>query len=376
MYISKIKLTNFKNFSEQDFSLIDGFNFIIGGNGQGKTNVLDAIYTSSFAKSYFLIPDADLVKYENSFYRIEGQLFTKNKKIDFSTSYLKGKKKKIEFEGQNIVKYSKHMGNIVTVMIAPDEQKIVQGSSEERRKLIDHTISQIDATYLEKIIQYQLVLEQRNALLKKISSMEPQVSNDLIEVYNKQMSEYAGFIYQKRVQFFNEIIEYFAHYYTIISDTKEVVTFSYESDLEKDLLYDLLVKTYEKDKILEYTSKGIHRDDFKIIIDHNPLKKFASQGQQKTFIIALKLAICKYLFLRKEDKIILLFDDLFDKLDEVRCERLILLLLNKDFFTQVLFTDTSKSRIENILTKTEAHKHVKIKIFTINQLSVKEYEYN
>ena len=376
MYISKIKLTNFKNFSEQQFNLLNGFNFIVGGNGRGKTNILDAVYNCCFAKSYFLIPDSDLVKYDQLFYRVEGTLCKGIKDINFVISYLKGKKKKIEFDGVNITKYSNHIGHIMSIMIAPDEQKIIQGSGDERRKLIDNAISQIDSFYLEKIIQYQQVLEQRNALLKKYSTMDSLVADNLLEVYNRQMSEYAGVIYQKRAHFFIAILAYFKEYYAAISDTNEVVSFIYESDIANQVLYDVLVNQIEKDKILEYTSKGTHRDDFKIIIDKNPLKKFASQGQQKTFVIALKLAICKYIFHIKNEKVILLFDDLFDKLDEVRCERLVQLLINNDFFTQVLFTDTSKIRIEKIINKTQANKHVKIKFFEINEFSIHDYELN
>lgn len=376
MHISKIKLTNFKNFSEQDFNLINGFNFIVGPNGQGKSNVLDAIYNSCFAKSYLLIPDADLVKYETDFYRTEAMVQMQDSSKKVVVNYQKGKKKKIEYNGQSILKYSSHIGHIVCVMIAPDEQKIVQGSSEERRKLIDNALSQIDAIYLEKAIQYQKVLEQRNALLKNREQSDASTTNQLFDIYNKQLSEFAGYIFQKRKAFIEEISIYFQEYYSAIVERNEAISFVYETDLHSELLYDILQKCFEKDKILEYTSKGIHKDDIKIVIQNNPLKKFASQGQQKTFIIALKLAICKYLYQRKKDKIILLIDDLFDKLDEIRSEELLKLLLNKDFFTQVIFTDTNRKRIESILLKMQAEKYTKIKFFEINQLSVKEVDYN
>lgn len=376
MHISKIKLTNFKNFSELDLTLINGLNFVVGGNGRGKTNILDAIYNSSFTKSYLHISDIDLVKNSSDFYRIEGIVCSSDIEKKFAVSYQKGKKKKIEFDGQTIVKYSRHIGNIICVMIAPDEQKIVQGGSEERRKLIDNALSQTDSNYLEKIIQYQAILDQRNALLKKMAMDMATELTELLDIYSKQLSELAGFIYQKRLSFLVEIAQYCRDYYLLIADKNEYIDFNYESDLHAGLLYDLLSKNLERDKLLEHTSKGIHRDDIKIEIGQSPLKKIASQGQQKTFIISMKLAICKYLFLKKGDKVILLFDDLFDKLDENRCEKLLVLLMHDDFFTQVLFTDTNKNRIEIILKKIDATRYTKIKFFELGQSSLAEYEFN
>lgn len=373
MHISKIKLTNFKNFTDQEFTFVNGFNFIVGGNGQGKTNVLDAIYNCSFAKSYMLVSDSDLVKYESTFYRTEGLLSSKKMTKKFAISYQKGKKKRIEFDEQSINRYSSHIGNILCVMIAPDEQKIIHGSSEERRKLIDNAISQIDAAYLEKIIKYQAVLDQRNALLKNLSNTSNPA--ELFDIYDKQLSELAGFIFQKRKQFIEEINTYFKEYYLEIAQKSEEISFGYDTDLHSEILYDILLRTFEKDKILEYTSKGIHRDDIKIIIDQNPIKKFASQGQQKSFIISIKLAICKYLFLRKNEQVILLFDDLFDKLDENRCERLMKLLLRKDFFTQVFFTDTNRDRIVKILDLINAKSHTSVSFFNINNLNVVNEKY-
>lgn len=376
MFINKIKLTNFKNFHIQEFEPVNGFNFLIGHNGQGKTNVLDAIYTVCFTKSYHSVSDADLIRSGEDFYRIEGNLVKQSKYIPFAISYAKQKRKRIEFDQKIYTKFAKHLGNILCVMIAPDEQKLILGGSEDRRKLIDNALCQINATYTDALMRYQNVLEQRNSFLKNVHQTSSGTFNELIDIYDKQLSELAGYIYQQRKAFVDDVIPHFTKIYTDIAGKIEKIQIQYQSDIHGAVLYDILKQQIEKDKILEYTSKGIHKDDLQFTIGSLLVKKNASQGQQKTLLIALKLAICSYLHMYTQEKVLLLFDDLFDKLDAQRCARLLDLLQQYDFFSQVFFTDTHKDRIDSAFQNSIHHSRPPIKYFLLNDLQLSELVIN
>jgi DNA replication and repair protein RecF len=329
MYLKKISIVNFKNIESQTFDFQKKINCFVGNNGVGKTNVLDAIYYLSFAKSYFNTIALQNINHDASFFMIEGQ-----KKI------LKRNDKVYE-------KFSEHVGQFPLVIISPADRDLVTEGSETRRKFIDGVISQQNKHYLNDLISYNKVLTQRNALLKYFAANRTFDSLNL-SVYDEQLSEYGTRIYQVRKQFLEVFIPIFNQKHQVISGDSEQVNLLYKSQLHDFKMNDLLKKSLDKDKILQFTTAGIHKDDLSFDIGDHPIKKFGSQGQQKSYLIALKLA--QFEFIKQKSAIIpiLLLDDIFDKLDEIRVAQIIA-LVNKDEFGQIFITDTHPERTENIV---------------------------
>lgn len=349
MVLRQLTLTNFKNYEKAQVTLSEQLNCFVGKNGMGKTNLLDAIYYLCMSKSNFSVKDRAIAKHGESFFRLEGLFANEKEKETIVAKVLPGKKKTME---RNQVPYKRlleHIGLIPVVMIVPDDTLLVSEGSEARRKFLDNTLSQLDRTYLEQLLFYNKVLKQRNAALKQMAK-EGQYNTELIETYNRQLLAPADLIYQTRAAFLKDFSPVFYEYYQVISGQSEEVECVYHSQLDKDSLAALLLANQEKDRFLQRTTVGIHKDDLKFFIDDFPLKTFASQGQLKSFVLALKLA--QFEFLRKEKKIapILLLDDIFDKLDRHRVEHLIGLLLDRKF-GQIFITDTHENRLENIVTK-------------------------
>ncbi|TVZ55111.1 DNA replication and repair protein RecF [Lutibacter sp. Hel_I_33_5] len=347
MYLEKISLVNFKNISSQTFDFQQKINCFVGNNGVGKTNVLDAIYYLSFAKSYFNPVAVQNIKHHENFFMIEGAYNLNDRVEKIVCSLKRGQKKILKRNDKAYEKFSDHIGLFPLVIISPADRDLVVEGSDTRRKFIDGVISQQDKSYLQDLISYNKVLSQRNALLKYFAANRTFDALNL-SVYDEQLHNLGTKIYTKRTAFLEGFIPIFNEKYQIISEDKEQVNLVYKSQLHTSDLSDLLKKSLEKDKILQYTTCGIHKDDLSFQIDEHAIKKFGSQGQQKSYLIALKLA--QFEFIKQQSNVlpILLLDDIFDKLDEQRVAQIIT-LVNNDEFGQIFITDTHSERTENVL---------------------------
>ena len=359
MYLKKITLFNFKNFNDANFEFEHKINCFVGKNGIGKTNILDAIYHLSFGKSYFNTLAVQNIKHGEDFFVIEGEFEKQNRIESIVCSLKKGQKKILKRNGKLYEKFSDHLGFIPLVIISPTDADLIREGSETRRKFIDSVIAQLDNNYLQQLIQYQKVLTQRNALLKYFA-LNRTFENDTLEIYNEQLNEYGSSIFLKRKDFLNDFIPIFDKFYKQISNSSEVVSLEYQSQLEENSLINLLKESITKDRALQYTSVGIHKDDLEFKINDYPVKKFGSQGQQKSFLIALKLAQFEFVKKQSGEKPILLFDDIFDKLDEYRVSQIIA-MVNNDEFGQLFISDTHSDRTEKIVQQI----HQSYKIFNI-----------
>jgi len=351
MYLQKITLVNFKNFESQSFDFEDKINCFVGDNGVGKTNVLDAIYYLSFAKSYFNSVATQNIRHNEDFFMIEGAYEINDRVESIVCSLKKGHKKVVKRNGKIYEKFSEHIGYLPLVIISPADRDLIIEGSETRRKFIDNVISQSDANYLQTIIKYNKVLVQRNSLLKYFAANR---TFDLLNlnIYNEQLQAYGNVIFEKREQFLKDFIPIFKKRYKVISKSKETVDLVYKSQLHNQSFMELFEQTVERDRMLQFTSAGVHKDDLLFEIDGYPVKKFGSQGQQKSYLIALKLA--QFDFIKQQSKVkpILLLDDIFDKLDDARVSQLIK-LVNSDDFGQLFISDTHKERTEEVVKKTE-----------------------
>jgi len=347
MYLQKLSLVNFKNLESQSFDFQQKINCFVGNNGVGKTNILDAIYYLSFAKSYFNSIAGQNIRHGEAFFMIEGDYILNDRTEKIVCSLKKGQKKILKRNGKNYEKFSEHIGQLPLVIISPADRDLVTEGSDTRRKFIDGVISQQNKNYLKDILSYNKVLTQRNALLKYFAANRTFDALNL-EVYNEQLSEYGARIYKVRKAFLEKFIPIFNEKYQIISADKESVNLVYKSQLNDFSIKELLQKSLEKDKMLQYTSSGIHKDDLSFEIGEYPIKKFGSQGQQKSYLIALKFAQFEFIKQQTDVLPILLLDDIFDKLDESRVLQIINLVDN-DEFGQIFITDTHSERTENIV---------------------------
>lgn len=347
MYLQKLSLINFKNIESQSFDFQEKINCFVGQNGVGKTNVLDAIYYLSFAKSYFNAVALQNIRHGEGFFMVEGDYYLNDRNEKIICSLKRGQKKVLKRNGKSYEKFSEHIGQLPLVIISPADRDLVTEGSDTRRKFMDGVISQQNKSYLKDLISYNKVLSQRNALLKYFAANRTFDALNL-NVYDEQLSEYGARIYEVRKLFLAEFIPIFNEKYQVISGNKEIINLKYKSQLHDFSMQALLKNSLEKDKIIQYTTSGIHKDDLSFEIDNYAIKKFGSQGQQKSYLIALKLA--QFEFIKQQSKVtpILLLDDIFDKLDESRVSQIIA-LVSKDTFGQIFITDTHAERTENIL---------------------------
>ena len=350
MFLKRISLLNYKNFSEIDFELDSKINCFVGKNGIGKTNILDAIYHLANGKSYFNPLALQNIKHGEDFFVVDGEFEKNGRTEQILCSLKKGQKKILKRNGKVYEKFSDHIGFIPLVIISPADSDLIIEGSETRRKFIDTVISQLDSSYLQQLIQYQKIISQRNALLK-FFALNHVFENDTLSIYNEQLNTLGDFIFEKRKKFLIDFIPIFNNYHREITNSAETVQLVYQSNLfEKDTL-TLLEENISKDRALQYTSVGVHKDDLSFEIDNYPIKKFGSQGQQKSFLIALKLAQFDFVKKQSGEKPILLFDDIFDKLDEFRVSKIIE-MVNKEEFGQLFISDTHPERTENIVKTT------------------------
>ena len=357
MHLNKISLINFKNYSEAGIEFDCGVNAFVGENGEGKTNLLDAIHYLSLCKSYFNPIDTQNIRQNEDFFVIQGEFVINNLEENIFCGLKRGQKKIFKRNQKEYDRLAEHIGLIPVVMISPTDMNLITGGSEERRRFPDSIIAQYDRSYLENLISYSHSLIQRNSYLKQSSQSK---IFDALEVWNDQLLLSGIKIHEARKKFVTDIVPIFRHYYNFISDEKETVGISYDSHLNEGDFKITLSESIARDRILQYTSVGPHKDDLNFTLNNFPAKRFASQGQQKSFLIALKLAQFDYVCKKKEIKPILLLDDIFDKLDDKRVGKL-MELVSKDNFGQIFITDTHQERLLSIFQKI----NVSIQIFPV-----------
>ena len=350
MYLKQLSLFNYKNFGEANFDFDDKINCFVGKNGIGKTNILDSIYHLALGKSYFNPLAVQNIKHNEDFFVIEGNFQKQNRTEQIVCSLKKGHKKILKRNGKIYEKFSDHIGFIPLVIISPTDNDLILEGSETRRKFIDSVISQLNTNYLSLLIQYQKIIAQRNALLKYFAANRI-FETETLQIYNEQLTVFGHQIFEIRKIFLDEFVPIFNKHHQNITNSEETVQIKYESQLFDKKLDQLLEENINKDRVLQYTSVGIHKDDLMFEIDNFSIKKFGSQGQQKTFLIALKLAQFEFVKKLSGENPILLFDDIFDKLDEFRVQKIIS-MVNNDDFGQIFISDTHLERTEKIIKST------------------------
>ena len=358
MTLKELNIINFKNIAEATLTFTSGFNSFVGNNGVGKTNVLDAIYHLSMCKSYFNLPDLQNIRHEEPFFVVQGKYERGGEELTVYCGVKRGQKKVFKKNQKAYDKLSEHIGLIPLVMISPEDFILIDGGSEERRKLVDGIISQCDRVYLHRLIRYNKALTQRNMLLKSAAGkfLDP----EMLEVWNEQLAEHGEAIRQKRIAFLKEFRSVFQTYYERLSLGREEVCLEYKPSVKEGNFLTALKQAADRDRLLTYTTVGIHRDDLVLNIGDYAVRKIGSQGQKKTFLIALKLAQYHWLHQMSEVKPLLLLDDIFDKLDADRVEQIVK-IVGGEMFGQVFITDTNRGHIDDIL-RAQA---VDYKLFTV-----------
>lgn len=367
MYLKQLKFTNFKNYEEAEIELSPRINCFIGQNGAGKTNVLDAIYYLSFCKSYFNPIDSQNIKHETDFFAIHGQYVRKHDALDTVHCVLRrNQHKQFKLNDKKYERLADHIGLIPLVMISPYDRDLINNGSEVRRKYMDGVISQFDHAYLSGLLDYNKALAQRNALLKQFSERRF-FDETALEIWDLKLVKLGHEIVEKRKAFIEAFVPIFQSFFELISGGNETVELIYESALEKGNMADLLKENLGRDRALRYTSVGAHKDDLDFLIDGFPVKKYGSQGQQKSYVIAIKLAQFEFMRRLKAYKPILLLDDIFDKLDNQRVEQLIR-LVSEENFGQVFITDTQRERVEQLFEASDMDH----RLFEVIQGEIKE----
>ena len=365
MILKRISILNYKNLEQVELDFSPKMNCFIGQNGMGKTNLLDAVYYLSFCKSSANPIDSQNIKHNQDFFVVQGSYLTDEGEPEEVYCGLKRRQKK-QFK-RNKKEYSKlsdHIGLIPLVMVSPADSELILGGSEERRRFMDVVISQYDREYLSALIRYNKAMAQRNTLLK--AEVEP--DDELMNVWEEMMASAGEVVFCKRNDFINEFIPTFQSFYSYISQDQEVVNLSYESHAMQGNLLQIIRESRQRDRIMGYSLKGIHKDDLVMQLAEYPIKREGSQGQNKTYLVALKLA--QFDFLRRTGSNttpLLLLDDIFDKLDASRVEQIVKLVSGVKF-GQILITDTNRDHLDKILRKIEGE----YKVFGVEQGAIYE----
>ncbi len=361
MILEKLSLINYKNIQTATLELSPKINCLIGQNGVGKTNVLDAIYYLSFCHSANNPMDSQVIRHGEEFFMIEGKY---NEDIAISCGFKRGSKKHFKKNKKEYKRLSEHIGLIPVVMVSPSDTLLIDGGSEERRRLMDMVISQYDRSYIEHLNRYNKALLQRNTMLK--ADDEPNI--DVISLWEEQMAMAGEQIYQRREAFVKEMVPIFQRFYETISGNREQVALNYVSHCQRGSLLEVIQRDRFKDRAVGYSLHGIHRDDLEIALGGHQMKREGSQGQHKTFVIALKLA--QFDFLKRTNTKttpLLLLDDIFDKLDAKRVEQIVSLVAGNEF-GQIFITDTNRDHLDQILSAS-SHDY---KIFFVEDGNVQE----
>lgn len=365
MLLRNINILNFRNLREVNLHFADKINCFVGLNGQGKTNLLDAIYYLSFTKSAFNVIDSQNIMHDQDFAMIQGEYEWENANMNeaddvtietVTVGLKRGVKKQIRRGKKEYKRLIDHIGLIPLVIVSPDDQQLISDGSETRRKFVDGVISQYDKKYLEHLSEYNALLKQRNAMLKQYEEQPGSLPIDLMQILEMQMTLHAEYIFEQRTSFIGKFVMLFQDVYHHISAGNEQVTLQYMSQLQNRNLQEAYERTRQRDLILGWTSQGVHKDELEMHLGEFPIKQVASQGQQKTYLLALKLAQALYLNTQGEqmgnntykNRPILLLDDLFDRLDSQRVERIISLVQGEQF-GQIFITDTDRQHLSEIL---------------------------
>lgn len=365
MHLENISLNNFKNYESAKVHFSNEINCFVGKNGSGKTNLLDAIYYLSFTRSAFTPQDQQCLRHEEAYFSIKGVFELDEKERIVICGMQKGKKKLVKLDDKPYKKASEHLGKFPVVLIGPNDTDVIRGASEDRRKFFDAIISQTDQVYLQELIRYNHTMKQRNSLLKQFQERD-YFDMTLLKQYDTQLIALGKSIYQKRKAFIEAFQPLVTSHYQNLSEKSEEVQLVYTSHFDEEV-EALFEDNLAKDRILKRTSIGIHKDEFPFLMDDRPIRKFGSQGQQKSYLIALKLANFDFLHQDKGIKPMLLLDDIFDKLDDFRITKLMDMVAS-DAFGQIFVTD---ARAERTLGIFEEMNH-EIKIFSVDKGEIAE----
>lgn len=358
MILENISIINYKNIKGVNLDLSPKINCLIGHNGVGKTNFLDAIYYLSFCRSANNPIDSQIIMHDENFFMLEGNYRTEQGDIENIYCGMKrGTKKHFKRNKKEYKRLSQHIGLVPLIYVSPSDSSLIEGGSEERRRLMDVVISQYDHSYIELLSNYNKALQQRNTLLK----MEEEPDSSLLDIWEQEMARNGELLFQKRLAFVDELVPVFQQIYQQISGQREIVSLRYISHCQRGPLLDVIQRDRFKDRAVGYSLHGVHRDDLEMLIGDFQMKREGSQGQNKTFVLALKLA--QFDFLRRTSSTttpLLLLDDIFDKLDAQRVESIVQ-LVSGDNFGQIFITDTNRDHLDKILSKSDGE----YKIFTV-----------
>ncbi|MCR5313097.1 MAG: DNA replication and repair protein RecF [Bacteroidaceae bacterium] len=363
MILKKLSILNYRNISSAELEFSPKINCLIGQNGEGKTNVLDSIFFLSFTKSTASSVDSTNVKHGEEIMMVQGIYELNDAEEEISIGMKLHQKKTVKRNKKAYKKLSEHIGLLPLIIVSPKDSELIGGGSEERRKFMDLVISQYDGEYLSALSAYNKALQQRNSMLK--TEEEPNI--DIISVYEEMMAMYGEIVYKKRSEFINEFIPLFQDFYTAISGGNETIGLKYTSHCERGPLLEVIQRDRAKDLIMGYSLHGIHKDELEMTLDGFPIKREGSQGQNKTYLISLKLAQFNFLS-RTGSKTtpLLLLDDIFDKLDSTRVENIVKLVL-KDSFGQIFITDTNRENMDKLLEKSNGE----YKLFNVTAGQIK-----
>lgn len=349
MILNKLSVVNFKNIRTASLDFSPKLNCLIGSNGMGKTNILDAVYYLSFCRSAFNPVDSQVITHGEEFMVLEGNYSSDNGDIEnIYCGMKKGNRKHFKRNKKEYKRLSQHIGLIPIIFISPADSILIDGSSEERRRLMDMVIAQYDNAYMDHLSAYNKALQQRNALLK----MEEEPDITLMEIWENQMAEAGEAVYRKRDAFIKELVPVFQNIYSSIAGIQEEVSLKYVSHCQRGPLLEIIQRDRFKDRAVGYSLHGIHRDDLEMLLGGFQMRREGSQGQTKTFSLALKLA--QFNFLCRTNSAttpILLLDDIFDKLDAQRVKKIVQLVAD-DHYGQIFITDTNREHLDNILMHT------------------------
>jgi len=370
MYLQKLALTNFKNYELNELEFSPKINCFTGNNGVGKTNILDAIHYLSLTKSFFNNIDSISIRHGEEYFIIQGTFTRDGAEDNIYCAFQRQKQKLLKRNGKEYQKLSDHVGRYPVVMISPADSALITEGSEDRRRFMNKIISQYNSEYLDSVLRYSKALQQRNKLLKDFR-FSGKFDPDAISIWDSQLVRYGNYVFSEREVLVNELIPVFQEYYSLISSGKENVRLKYRSHLAEGSFQDALNNSLPKDRVLEYTTVGVHKDDLILEMNDFPVKALGSQGQQKSYLVALKLAKFDYIKRKAGFSPVLLLDDIFDKFDASRVEQIIRLVGNHRF-GQIFITDTHQNRLQEILS---SH-NTEYKLFRIEDNGVEEVAHN
>lgn len=347
MYLESLSITQYKNIDFEELNFSSSLNCFVGVNGSGKTNILDAIHYLSLTKAAAALPDKRCVKHDKEFFLLKGKYCSMDESLQYniSASYQRNRRKKFMHSGKEYERLSEHIGRFPLVMVSPQDVALISEAAQHRRNFMNTLFSQVDSSYLQQMVRYNAILEQRNSLLKNFGG-----DSTVLEIISDQLSYAGQRIYEMRGALIKQLSPIVAEFYSAISGDREQITVRYDSRLHEAPMSELLRQNLERDIVLGYTSRGIHRDDIELLMDDYPIRGMGSQGQQKSLLLAIKLAEAKMIEKLCGKKALLLLDDVFDKLDMTRVENLVK-LVSGEGFGQIFITDANKIRLEGIVER-------------------------